>query len=634
MFLRFFLVLMLLVQQYAVAQEIMPASPIPDNLKENANAVIRLDRTEITISSRKSMAIKKTRIVTILNDNGLGYMQAYEQFDKSTSVNSIEALIYDANGKQIKKIKRKDFKERAISEGSIVTDGRVVYLDYTPIQYPFTMVYTSEAKTSNTVFIPQWSPVEGPYASVEKSILSITYNPDLGFRHKEYNFDAHPIQKEESANGLTLTAENIAASKPEDLAPSFRKTEPHALFSLTRFNLEGVDGQVDSWASFGAWVYSNLLTGTDELSPETQSKIKALVGNETDPLKKAKLVYEYVQGKTRYISIQLGIGGWKPMLAKDVDRLGYGDCKALTNYTRALLKAVGVDSYYTIVYGDRNKRSLTEDFVSMQGNHVILAIPHQGEMVWLECTSQVAPFGFQGDFTDDRMVLVVKPDKGEMIRTAVYNAKGNTQVSAGSYTISESGAIAGNVVINSRGIQYDNRYTRELRSKDELHDIYKSAFSNINNLKLKKTTLKNNKEVQEFTEDIQLEAEGYCSRSGNRMMFAVNAFNPASYVPQRYRDRKKPFEIARGFFDSDEITINLPQGFTVEAKPENTTITDKFGEYKAEYSVVSPTQLLFKRSLLLNKGYYENKDYESYRQFREKIAKNDSAKVVLVKNMK
>ncbi len=55
-----------------------------------------------------------------------------------------------------------------------------------------------------------------------------------------------------------------------------------------------------------------------------------------------------MQDKTRYISVQIGIGGWKPMLADDVNKLGYGDCKGLTNYTKALLEAVDVPSYYTL----------------------------------------------------------------------------------------------------------------------------------------------------------------------------------------------------------------------------------------------------------------------------------------------
>lgn len=632
MILRIFLFLTVILQQSLTAQNDLTISSIPEVLKENANSVIRLEKTDIIISSKKSMVINKTRIVSILNSKGLDDMGAYEYFDNSTTVKSIEAIIYNASGEQIKKLKRKEFKEVSVSGGAMVSDNKRIYLDYTPVQYPFTMVFTSETVSSNTAFIPMWSPVEGLYVSIEKSIVSITHNPALGFKYKEYNFGSLPINKQETSTTLTLSAENIAALKNEDYSPSYLKTAPHVLFGLEKFHLEGVDGEAVNWESFGAWMYTNLLTGTDELSAETQNKIKALVGDEKDPLKKAKIVYEYVQGKTRYISIQLGIGGWKPMLAKDVDRLGYGDCKALTNYTRALLKAVGVESFYAVIYGSRSKRDIREDFVSMQGNHVILAIPDGNKLVWLECTSQVVPFGYQANFTDDRMALLVKPDKGQLVRTGIYPVKDNTQISKGAYSISENGAIAGSINIASKGIQYDNTSFLETRSKDEKEDYYKSAFGNINNLKLKKIEFKNNKDNQEFIENIVLEAEGYCNKSGNKMMFALNAFNQMSSVPQRYRNRVNPFEISRGYFDTDEITIDLPAGFIMEAKPENIIISDKFGEYKAEYTMVSPSRMVYKRSLIMNEGYFDGKEYENYRLFREKIARNDNAKLVLAKN--
>ena len=632
MILRIFLFLALIFQQNLKAQNHLSISSIPETLKENANAVIRLEKTDILISSKKSMVVNKTRIVSVLNSKGLDDMGAYEYFDNSTTVKSIEAVIYNAAGEQIKKLKRKEFKEVSVSGGAIVSDNKRIYLDYTPVQYPFTMVFTSETASSNTAFIPMWAPIEGLYLSTEKSIVSITHNPALGFKYKEYNFGNLPVNKQETTTTLTLSAENIPALKNEDYSPSYIKTTPHVLFGLEKFHLEGVDGEASSWESFGAWMYTHLLTGTDELSLETQNKIKALVGEEKDPLKKAKIVYEYVQGKTRYISIQLGIGGWKPMLAKDVDRLGYGDCKALTNYTRALLRAVDVESFYAVIFGSRSKRDIREDFVSMQGNHVILAIPDNNKLVWLECTSQSVPFGYQANFTDDRMALLVKPEKGQLVRTGIYPTKDNTQISKGTYSISENGAIAGTINIASKGIQYDNKSFLETKSQDEKDEFYKSSFGNINNLKLKKIELKNNKDNQEFIENIVLEAEGYCNKSGSKMMFALNAFNQMSSVPQRYRNRVNPFEISHGYFDTDEITIDLPVGFTMEAKPENVTISDKFGEYKAEYIMVNPSRIIYKRSLIMSEGYFDSKEYENYRLFREKIARNDNAKIVLAKN--
>lgn len=606
---------------------------IPAELKENANAVVRLNQKDIVISSRKSMTITTKSIITILNENGLQHMDLSEYFSGRDRIKSIEAQVYNSFGKEIKKIKRKDFKENSVSEGSIITDNKLLYYEYTPTEYPFTIVYQSETETSNTAFIPSWYPVEGFFVGVEKSVITIQYLPELNFKYKEFNFQGNPnITKEEKGNSISFTAKNLGVIKNEEYSPSTRSYFPNVMFGLSSFNLEGVEGTATNWKDFGAWVYSSLLKGTDEIPAETQNKIKALVGDEKDPLKISKIVYKYVQDKTRYISIQLGIGGWKPMLAKDVDRLGYGDCKALTNYTRALLNVVNVPSYYTIIYGDPQKHDLHQDFVSMQGNHVILGVPIEGKIYWLECTNQKTPFGFQGDFTDNRLALIIKPEGGEIVRTREYATQDNTQLSKGNYAIDENGNISGKIVIKSKGTQYNHRFVIESGSSENLSAFYKSYFNNINNLKIKKINLSNNKEEVEFSEEIALEAVEYGKSTGGRLIFALNAYNQASGVPQRYRQRNNPFEISRGFYDYDEIIIDIPKGLKVEAKPENFELKGSFGQYKTELSMLNENQLLYKRTFQTNPGYYDKIEYENFRKFREQIAKNDNAKIVLVKN--
>ncbi len=476
--LLFPLTIVLFFTTIAVAQDLeYTVANIPAELKENANAVIRLDQKNIVISSRKSMIMTNKRIVTVLNENGLSYMGLYEYFSGRERVKSIEAQFYNAFGKEIKKVKRKDFKENSVSEGSIITDNKLLHYDYTPTEYPFTVVFSSETETSNTAFIPRWYPVPGFSVSVEKSTISIKAPSDLGFKYKEFNMlDNHNIIKEVKTDGVSFTANNMQAYKTEDYSPSFDSYTPNVMMGLDYFHLEGVDGNAKSWLEMGKWFTDKILIGTSELSDETKVKIKTLIGNEEDPLKKAKIVYGYVQEKVRYVSIQEGIGGWKPMLAKDVDRLGYGDCKALTNYTKSLLDVVGVESYYVRLYGDRYKKSVIPDIVSMQSNHVILAIPDKEKYVWLECTSQILPFGFQGDFTDDRNALVLKPEGGEIVRTNVYATKDNTQITKGNYSISEDGMISGKLEIKSKGIQYDKKLNINGKSIDDLKKIYKNYF--------------------------------------------------------------------------------------------------------------------------------------------------------------
>lgn len=607
---------------------------ISDSLKQNANAVVRLNQTDIEIASQRSMVITTKRVVTVLNDKGLSAIDATEHYDKKTIVRSIEATVYDGFGIEIKKIKRKDFRDQCTIDGiTLFSDSRFIYLDYTPTQFPFTIVYESEVTTSNTAFIPQWFPISDYLVSIEKSVLNVNYPVNLGFRKKDFNFSGFKINKTiDSSTQLSYTATNILAQKYEELSPSFIEIYPNVMMGLEIFNLEGVDGTAKNWKEYGKWFYENILSKTTELPAETKTKILELVGNETDPIKKAKIVYNYVQQKTRYVSIQVGIGGFKPMMAEDVDRLGYGDCKALSNYTRSLLDVVGVQSYYTELYGSPYKMDIEEDFFSIQGNHVILTIPDGDKYISLECTSQDNPFGYQANFTDDRNVLIIKPEGGEIVRTKNYQDKDNAQISKGSYLLSDNGDFTGTISIVSNGSQYSPKARIEKMLPTDREAYYKEYWNNINSLKIDKTTFITDKDKINFTENLDISALNYGTFTGNKMLFIVNAFNQFPGNSKRIRNRKTPFEIQRGFIDTDEIAITLPQGFTIESLPEKTELTSKFGEYKTEIIKQNETSLIYRRSLFIKKGMYLKTEYEEYRLFSEQISRNDNAKIVLTKN--
>jgi len=600
---------------------------IPAALRENANAVVRLEEIRINVSSRSAVTIKTLRIVTVFNEAGVAYVGAKEDRD----VKSMNATVYNELGVELKKFKRKDFKEEAISESSIITDSKITYLDFTPTQYPFTIVYESEVADGNTGFLPAWFPVAMSAASVESASVSVTCAPNLGFKFKENNLTGFEVTKEDKPNGVKFTIQNVAALKSEQYSPSFLKVVPHVLFGLEKFSYEGINGEAADWKNFGKWVENSLIAGTTELPQDAKDNIIALVGNEKDPMKKARMVYDYVQGKTRYVSIDIGVGGWKPMKVADVHRLGYGDCKALTNYTMALLAVVGVPSYYCLIYADTEKLSLDEDFVSMQANHATLAIPDGDKLRWAECTSQTSPFDYQANFTDDRLALVIKPEGGQIVRTIAYPAKENSQVSKATYAIMPDGKLSGHIEIKTKGTQYDSREQISRKSSTDQSNYYKEYFLQINNLKLERINLHNDKLQPEFTEKLSVSALAYATLNGNRLMFAPNAFNQFTSVPQRYRSRVNAVEIDRGFYDEDEFTITIPEGFTLEAKPKDMELSDVFGKYNVAYQVIDPNHIVYKRTLLINEGNYPASDYEKFRKFCEQIAKADNAKCVLIK---
>jgi hypothetical protein len=62
------------------------------------------------------------------------------------------------------------------------SDSRYLYLDYNPVQYPFTVVYKSELQTSTTAFIPQWYCFK--LICHEKAYFNVTYPATLGFKER------------------------------------------------------------------------------------------------------------------------------------------------------------------------------------------------------------------------------------------------------------------------------------------------------------------------------------------------------------------------------------------------------------------------------------------------------------------
>ncbi|MFK5877868.1 MAG: DUF3857 domain-containing protein [Flavobacteriaceae bacterium] len=604
---------------------------ISDELKEDANAVIRMDNMAIEMTSQSNMTIVTEMAITVFNKRADHYSDISVSFDKNRHLKSFKGYVYDAMGNQIEKIRKSDFDEYSGSGSSLYTDNKFYNFDYTPTTYPYTIYYKYEVQTSNTAFIPRWFAVGGYYQSVERASFSFVCPSDINLHTLEKNFDGFNIEVDKGLHHISYTTENIKAIEQEPSAPSFSKIAPNARLGVNKFNLERIDGEAENWSEFGLWRYQNLNNGNGEIHGPIVNQIKKLVIGVDDPIERAKIVYEFVQNKVRYISVQEGIGGWKPITADEVHNTSYGDCKGLTNYTKTLLSVVNVPSNYTVLWGGNEKIDIEKEVFSMQGNHVILNIPNGDENIWLECTTQDMPFGEIAGFTDDRDVLVITPQGGKIVHTRVYEAKENTQSIKGSYIIESNGNIEAEVEVIYKGNQYDNHLGIETSNNKDKEKLYKEFWDNINNMTLHSIDVKNNKKVGQFEEKIAFTATNYGTVSGNRMIIPLNAFNVIGRAPKRVRNRKLPVEISRGFYDTDEVTIKLPSDYTIEAIADDVSVDTKYGTYTMTVEKIDEHNLKFTRKFLLKAGDYPKEDYEHYRNFRRKVVKGDKSKIVLVK---
>jgi len=605
---------------------------IPDSLTLNANSVVRKNILEVTVKAQNKLNIKKNRVITILNEKGNKNLDLYEFYDDDSKILSLSGIILDAQGNTIKKISKNKFTDvSAVSGGTLYSDNRVKFFEYTPVKYPYTVIFESETENSSTGFIPKWYPIYNYSTAIEESVYKFNNPANIGFRKKENNLKDFNIVDLSSEKSLHYVLKNEKAKSYEASSLAYFNIAPSVYVALNHFALKNVKGSADDWKEFGQWMYDKLIKGRDQLDESTKSKIRSLVKEAKTDKEKAKIVYDFVQEKTRYVGVQIGIGGWSPIPANEVDKVGYGDCKGLTNYTKALLDAVGVESYQTIVYAKR-KRDLDKNFTCLEGNHMMLNIPNGGDDLWLECTSQIHPFGFLGDFTDDRDVLVITPEGGVMKRTPAYLNEDNLQETKADIVFTSEGSLKANVHIVTKGIQYDNKFSIENESKDDQIKYYKTDYwSYNNNLEVTSIAFNNDEDNVVFTEDLSVEIADYASIVNDEFIFRLNVFNPYSHIPKRYRNRKNAFEIPRGFLDKDSFTIKIPEKYQLGDLPENLNVETKFGAYKVEFKKVDENTISYNKYFLLKNGTYTKEEYAAYRSFLKKVSKYESLKIALQK---
>jgi len=293
------------------------------------------------------------------------------------------------------------------------------------------------------------------------------------------------------------------------------------------------------------------------------------------------------------------------------------------------LKTQGIESYYSVVYAGDAKLGMEKDFAIMQGNHVILNVPDESGDIWLECTSQQIPFGFLSDFTDDRDVLVVTPEGGEIKHTKAYLNDQNWQRTNGVMKILPDGSLDAQVTIKTHAIQYDKHSEIQRMSQKNKDEYYKQYRDNINGLNLEEVSLKNDKENVEFVENVSLSAKSYASQIGDELLFKPNAFNISSFVPDRYKNRKLSFQISRGYTDIDEVIIHLPGEFKLKELPSEIKINSEFGNYQMSLERIGENQIKYNRKIQIFQGLYTKDKYSQYRDFRRAIKNSDNLKLIL-----
>ncbi|HEY8954541.1 DUF3857 domain-containing protein [Chitinophaga sp.] len=627
------LLLLSVVSQSAWAGDpVYPAGTIPDSLKKNAHLVKRIDEQTVKVNDLTDIRLVSHTVVTVLDEAGAEEVGLEAYYDKLREIRSVSGALYDADGKLLKRLKQSEIRDvSAVGDGSLMSDARAKLHNFYYNVYPYTVEYSIEMRFSTMNWIPDWQPQDNISTAVEKSRLTIIFPENYELRYRSYCYEGKPVTtSEKGSKALTWEVNQLAPLRHEDYPVELYQRTPSVFLAPTDFEMGRYKGKMTTWKDFGNFIYQ-LNEGRDVLPDNIKAKVHELTDGISNRHEKIRVLYKFLQQNNRYISIQLGIGGWQTFDATSVAANGYGDCKALSNYMMALLKEAGIRSNCVLVKAGRDEHTLPEDFPSSQFNHVILCVPDAKDTTWLECTSNTVPAGYLGYFTDNRPVLLVDAQDSKLIHTPVYGMDCNEQLRHVNAVIDSTGNIDIKATTVYSGLQ-----------QDHLHDMLHSLSREKQLQVLRKGLNLSSYDINDYNcteletpipsieEKLGIKGNNYATVTGKRMFLVPNILTRGGVKLEADIPRKSDIKFDFAYRDVDSVTITLPAGYKPESLPAPVALTAKFGSYSAVVSIKGNT-LSYIRKVESKAGTFPAADYPELVKFYATMLRSDRSKLVLVK---
>jgi hypothetical protein len=572
---------------------------IADSLKKNAHTVMRLDEGILNVISPSKYTYKVHEVYTILNAEGAFRLRHRLFFDKLRSIENVSVRIYNQLGLLTKKHTKKDYSVTAAYDGiSLATDDKTMELNMIAPSYPCTVDIEYEQSVNGYIDLPDWY-LEAKNTSTEifRYIVNVPVNLDIRYRSVNFNL-APAIQVVNEKKNYTWEVKSITAKKFQEHGYSAAYYYPRIEIAPNRFEYDNYAGNFSTWNDFAKWNYA-LYQEKNSFSERRKEEIRALVAGNLYVREKVQILYDYLKRNMRYVSLQFGIGGYKPFGVKYVDEKKYGDCKALSNYMRYLLDAVDIKSYPVLINAGYDAVPLDPVFPKSSFNHVILCVPDKTDTIWLECTSDDNEAGFLGSFTEERTGLLLTEEGGSLIKTPASKHDRNVLSSHSEIFLNEDGGARTQTRFYATGdIAFEFGQIKKLEPADMKQAL--TSYMNYRSAEVFETSeYKDSSHGRVFSINFEF-TRLHAFKAGSKFFFPQKLNKNFHEV---LKDEKREFDyvLEYPYLKTDTTVFYLPQNFAIDELPTQIEISDEVASYKKDIIVNASGKLKIITSLILKK---------------------------------
>ena len=407
--------------------------------------------------------VRTHRQITINNPAGDEYSEITFYENKFVRLKKLKIILRDSNGKTIDEFKKKDLKKSCGFGASFQVFDDICYYRFepTPPGYPFTIEYSYEKHLQNKFFLPTISlPTKLPVASVACTLI---YPAGVNIRHKTY---ALPMEAIEINIGnkmaLIWNASDIAPLDFDTL--SSLDYDRAGEINLVADEFEYIKSRFfgASWKEIGK-CYAGVLK-----TRYNWNRIKAQSCAPDLDLDLLKNTLDGVIGDYRYVSISIGVGGWRPRQFEDIIDTKYGDCKDFSMLLVNELRSKNVEIYPALIL-TRSSGTIDTAFPCFYFNHQISVAVTSNDTLWMDPTCRTCPLGVIPWQDQNNYALIITDSGGVLARTPTSKAEDNAIVRKTKIFVDQ------NLTVHS---EIETKYSGQLGTR------WRSSFEQMTNQEL------------------------------------------------------------------------------------------------------------------------------------------------------
>lgn len=583
-----------------------------------AGCVVSSKKTYVKISGNRRVITDSVEM-TVLDRRGESFTSFAFQYSKGDKVSVDYAVVTDMSGKVVRKLKNSDIKEtQYIPNATLYHDEFIKYFDLRHNSYPYKISYCVTYTLQRFMHIGHLSP-EGR-CGIDNGTYTVEVPAGYRLKYTARNI-GEPDIKNNAQTDKYVWQYKYRYSKPEINEAPVSDTAPYLEIVPESF-VYGVAGGYDSWERLGRWAWE-LNDGLCTLPDSEKARIDAMLEGVADQREKVRILYHYLQDYNRYVNVKINLGGFKSYPAEYVCRNRFGDCKALSNYMRAILAHAGIEAHYTLANLDDTVPYFDESFPSNVFNHIIAVVPLATDTIFLECTSKNSPFNYVGTSNQARKALVTKRSGSHLVDVPAMTAADTECIYRFRVQCPDSRSSAISLDAKLRGPEFERfAFLASGANKNDV-DIYLRNYTFGKTFQMSEYTIDRPHRDSTF---LNLSVKGtnpefYRVFGQTVILNSISMGLPAYELPA---ERKTAVQIDLPLNNTMIVEYELT-GVVLTSAPAGMAIESPYGAYEAAFKLDGAKLTVTKR-LTMNAGTIPLDEYPAFYDFVAAVRNHENSK--------